>query len=250
MNVIIIIKIIVGIVCVGVFLKVFFFLKKDHKNNKEPFSHSILDTQVQQSLSQPSRFFCQPFRRVIAIRNLPRIVKQQRLQQYNEQPDMCMIRLDDPLFDNNRDPKTACRMSNPRLYQHGGVAAAVSDVFATSTIDNENQQITADDACIIKFKPDATVDELVRYSNHLSSQDPSIITMNERNRLVSRNNTELQIAGENINGIQATTNTQLSSARQTLNQKKTELTVANNSLASAQSRLLTALNRLAIAKVA
>ena len=74
--------------------------------------------------------------------------------------------------------------------------------------------------------------------------------MNERNRLVSRSNTELQMSGENINGIQATTNTQLSSARQTLNQKKTELTVANNTLASVQSRLQTALNRLAIAKVA
>lgn len=248
MNLKIIIKIIVGIVCVGVFLKLLFFLKKEHKNKKEPFRHSILDTQVQQSLSQPSRFFCKPFLKL--GRNLPRIVKQQRLQQFNEQPDMCMIRLDDPLFDNNRDPKTACRMSNPRLYQHSGDTAAVMDVFAASTIENDHQQITADDACIIKFNPDATVDELVKYSNHLSSQDPSINTMNERNRLVSRSNTELQMSGENINGIQATTNTQLSSARQTLNQKKTELTVANNTLASVQSRLQTALNRLAIAKVA
>lgn len=242
-----IIKIIISVICVGLFVKLLYFLR-DYNNKTETFNQSILDTQVQQSLSQPSRFFCKPFLKLGT--NLPRIVKQHRLQQYNEQPDLCMIKMNDPLFDNNRDSKTACRMSNPRLYQHGDVAATVTDVYATSSIENDHQQISADDACIIKFNPNATVNELVAYSNHLSSQDPSIVSMNERNRLVSRSNTELQMSSENINAIQATTNTQLSSAQQTLNQKKTELTVANNTLASAQTRLQSALNRLAIAKVA
>jgi hypothetical protein len=172
---------------------------------------SILTDQAINALVQFDNETCVPFLRL--GQNAPDFIKQQRLKKYENDNTTCYIKTKDNLFDNNRNPETACTRENPQLYTstHSNLIESISPGFV---VDEKNGEFGADNVCLIKFNPNAlaksdATQKLHEYASYVSSRDPTVFRLTSDNTslqtkitsLERQNNTENRLSGFSPNNM-------------------------------------------------
>lgn len=193
---------------------------------------SMLTDSATAALNQLDNETCAPFLRL--GQDTPDFVKQQRLKKYERETDTCYIKLKDNLFDNDRNPATACSRNNPQLFasSHSNLVQSISPA---NVIDDGEGEFGADNVCLIKFDSNAlkaadAVQKLQEYGTYVSSRDPTVFRLTSDNTNLTQRNANLQNQVGDLSRDAGKRMTEIENANSQISSLQTQLQIANNAI--------------------